>query len=206
MSLEKFDKVFYINCEHRTDRKESIESVFKLVNFNNYERINAYYIPKNGALGCAKSHLMALKIAKEKNYKNVLILEDDFILNINPTLFNQNIKRFFNKSLNWDVLMLSSNLVKYETCNIKFLLKVIEAQTTSGYAVNNHYFNKLIENFSEAEKLLENAERVNGWYIDAIDQYWKKLQSDNWFSFNPVLGKQSDGYSDIEKREVNYGC
>ena len=206
MSLINFDKVFYINCEHRIDRRQSIESVFESIGFNDYERIEAYYIPDNGALGCAKSHLKALRRAKKNNYKNVLILEDDFILNVNPDLFNQSINSFFTKDINWDILMISSNLVKYQRCEEDYLLRVIEAQTTSGYAVNSNYFDKLIDNFSEAKTLLTGSERVNGWYVDAIDQYWKKLQNDNWFCFNPVLGKQSDGYSDIEKREVNYGC
>lgn len=206
MSLNKFDRVFYINCEHRKDRKDSIESMFNELGFESYQRIEAVYIPENGALGCAKSHLKALKEAKSNNYKNCLILEDDFILNVTPEYFNSSIEMLFEKNFNWDIIMLSSNLVKFNKSDYDFLLKVIDAQTTSGYAINNQYFDKLISNFEEAESKLSVAERVNGWYLDAIDQHWKILQSDNWFSFNPKLGRQSDGWSDIEERFVNYGC
>ena len=206
MSLNLFDKVYYINCEHRVDRKDSIESMFSSLEFSNYERIEACYIPENGALGCAKSHLLALGKAKENNFENVLILEDDFTLAVDVITFNNSIQKLFNEKVEWDVIMISSNLVKYEKSNIEYLSKVVDAQTTSGYAVNKKYLGKLIQNFQESESLLTNAERVNGWYKDAIDQYWKKLQKDNWFCFNPVLGKQADGYSDIEKRDVNYGC
>jgi hypothetical protein len=38
------------------------------------------------------------------------------------------------------------------------------------------------------------------------DQSWKVLQPhNNWYIFNPKLGYQRPGYSDIEKRLVNYG-
>lgn len=206
MNLNNFEKVFYINCDHRTDRKESIESMFNILGFDSYQRISACYIPENGALGCAKSHLLALKEAKLKNYKNCLILEDDFILNVSVDEFNKNLNLFFEKDLNWDIVMISANVVKYSETDYNFLLKVNEAQTTSGYAIKNHYFDKIISNFEEAESLLSVAERVNGWYSDAIDQHWKKIQVDNWYTFNPRLGKQSDGWSDIEEKYVNYGC
>jgi glycosyl transferase family 25 len=206
MSLNLFDKVFYINCNHRTDRKESIESIFDKLGCVNYERIEAVYLPDNGALGCAKSHLLALNESIKLNLNNVLILEDDFILNVSPKAFNKKVKKFFETSIDWDVLMLSTNLVKHKKTNFDFLNKVIEAQTTSGYAVNKNYMEKIINNFKEAEILLDGAERINGWYKDAIDQHWKTLQNDNWLSFCPTLGKQSDGWSDIENREVSYGC
>ena len=41
----------------------------------------------------------------------------------------------------------------------------------------------------------------------AIDMNWKKLQPiSKWYCIYPCLGKQMDGYSDIEQREVRYGC
>ena len=54
------DKVFYINLEHRTDRRQEIEG--ELNNFNiPYERFNAYSTPEFGIVGCTKSHLEVLK-------------------------------------------------------------------------------------------------------------------------------------------------
>ena len=59
-------------------------------NFYNilYEKITSKYdkdfITNNyqkGALGCLLSHLNVLKDAKEKGYKSILILEDDFLIN-----------------------------------------------------------------------------------------------------------------------------
>jgi ribosomal-protein-serine acetyltransferase len=71
------DKIIYINLSKRTDRREEIEN--ELNNFNlYYERFEAIPTPECGIYGCGLSHLSVLKLAKERNYKNILILEDDF--------------------------------------------------------------------------------------------------------------------------------
>lgn len=39
----------------------------------------------------------------------------------------------------------------------------------------------------------------------ALDMYWKKLQErDNWYIIYPPMSIQSAGYSDIQKKDVNY--
>lgn len=47
---------------------------------------------KPGEIGCLLSHIKAIKLAKENNYDNVLILEDDVILSSD---FNNHIKFLF---------------------------------------------------------------------------------------------------------------
>ena len=74
---ENIDKIFYINLDKRTDRREEIEQ--ELSNYElNAERYAGIYTPHSGIVGCGYSHLNVLKLAKERGYKNVLILEDDF--------------------------------------------------------------------------------------------------------------------------------
>ena len=71
--------IFYINLDKRTDRRAEIEQ--ELQQFNLYdkaERFPAIPVPNQGILGCTMSHLAVLKLAKERKYKQVLILEDDF--------------------------------------------------------------------------------------------------------------------------------
>jgi GR25 family glycosyltransferase involved in LPS biosynthesis len=205
MSINKFDVIYYINCEHRTDRRLHIETLLSQLNADSEKvnRINAIYLPDVGALGCAKSHILALKDAKLNGYNNCLILEDDFTA-YDVDILNRNIERFFNDVKEWDLVMLSANLFQSEITEHGYLNKVIDAQTTSGYAVNSHFIDSVIEVFEESESNIELG-NITGAY--SIDQNWKKLQPiSNWLAFSPLLGKQLDDWSDIEKRNVSYKC
>ena len=58
------------------------------------------------------------------------------------------------------------------------------------------YYDKLLTNFIEG---LDNLTKTNEYSKDAIDQYWKKLQStDNWYIVNPALIIQKPSFSYIE--------
>jgi GR25 family glycosyltransferase involved in LPS biosynthesis len=202
--INKFDKIYYTNCEHRTDRRAHMENLFRKlgVDESKVHRINAVMI-SNGYLGCTKSHLVALNDAKLNGYNNCLILEDDFMV-YDMDIFNRNIERFFNDMKEWDLVMLSANLFQSEITEYPYLCKVLNAQTTSGYAVNSHFIDNIIEVFDECVVNLELGE-LSGAY--SPDQNWKKIQRDsNWFAFSPLLGYQMDDWSDIEKRNVSYKC
>jgi GR25 family glycosyltransferase involved in LPS biosynthesis len=62
-------------------RRLHIETLLSQLNADSEKvnRINAIYLPDVGALGCAKSHILALKDAKLNGYNNCLILEDDLL-------------------------------------------------------------------------------------------------------------------------------
>jgi hypothetical protein len=97
-----FDKIFYINLAKDIDRNESIISQFNEFGITNYERIEAIQVSEKqnfntyrnfikndekyvlNSIGCRHSHLKAIKLAKERNYKRVLILEDDVLMIQNP--------------------------------------------------------------------------------------------------------------------------
>lgn len=197
------DKIIYINLSKRTDRREEIEQ--ELNNFSlEYEKFEAIEEPSFGALGCFKSHLSVLKLAKERNYKNILILEDDFMFLVSKEEFEQNLSNFFSLNLNWDVCMLSYNLIKSEQLDNNVVDKVIEVQTASGYIVNNHYYDKLIQLYEWTLPLYEQTEQH---WIYANDQIWKQYQpNDKWYYFKIRLGKQRPSYSDLGKEFVNYEC
>ena len=200
------DGVLYINLSHRTDRKEHIEKELNKLSpiLSNIERIDAVK-HRNGGKGCGLSHIKALETAKKRNWKNVLIVEDDLIFKpqTNPvTYLNDTLNKLNN---NFDVLMLSGNINKILNTNKPNLSKPIKVQTASCYLINNHYYDKLINNFREScDNLLDVKEKsnYNKW---AIDQNWFKLQEkDNWFIFNPTLAYQVESYSDIEHKKVDY--
>jgi len=197
-------KTFYINLSKRIDRKELIEEELTKYAID-WERFDAIETPTLGLLGCCMSHLMVLQIAKERNYKNVLILEDDFTFLISKEELELLLKDFFSFNINYDVCMLAYNILQYEEIpNISIVNKVISAQTASGYIVNYHYYDTLINLFKQAIPLLFTTREH--WNY-ANDQIWKTLQKkDNWVYFKTRIGKQRPGYSDNCDTFCDNGC
>jgi len=200
---QNIDKIIYINLNRRTDRRYEIEQ--ELNNFGlEYERFEAYDMPNFCALGCIKSHLSVLKIAKERNYKNILILEDDFTILVSKDDFEKNLADFFSLNLDWNICMLSYNLIKSEELENSIINKVIEAQSGAGYIVNNNYYDKLINLYEQSAILLEQT-RQDWIYVN--DQIWKQYQpNDNWYYFKTRLGKQRASYSDLARDFRDYPC
>jgi glycosyl transferase family 25 len=158
----------------------------------------------SGAIGCSLSHIKCLEIAKENNYPQVFICEDDITF-LNPGLFVENLSQFVQSDMSdlWDVVIVGGNncppYIKYG----EFCIKVSSCQTTTGYIVKNHYYDTLIENMKEGVKKLLNEIENKQQY--ALDIYWKQLQvRDNWFMIVPPTVIQYEDYSDIEGRHVNY--
>lgn len=190
------DKIFYINLNKRTDRREEVEK--ELTDYglmDKSERYEAIYTPHSGIVGCGYSHLNVLKLAKERNYKNVLILEDDFMFIVSKEEFEESLQSFFETTPNFDVCMISYIVQKGEEIpNNTIIGKVIDGQTASGYIVSNHYFDVLIELYEWAIPLLD---QTNEHWNYANDHVWKRLQpKDNWYYMLKRIGKQRDGYSD----------
>jgi glycosyl transferase family 25 len=201
----RIDKIFYINLDEREDRKQEIET--ELTNYNlieNAERIKAVYTPGQGILGCTMSHLNALKLAKERNYINVLILEDDFEFTITKEELENQLTTLFEQGPEFDVCMISFNIQQSNPTEYPFLQKVIEAQTASGYIVNSCFYDQLINLYEWAIPLLEQTREH--WNY-ANDQCWKRLQpTSNWYAFTTRCGKQRPGYSDNSGQFESYDC
>jgi GR25 family glycosyltransferase involved in LPS biosynthesis len=201
--FEKIDKIYYINLDHRTDRKYQIESELRLMNVPSHkvQRIPGI-IESIGALGCSKAHLLALQDCLQNNYQNCLILEDDFMFKLGRYEVYQQLNKFWTLNPTWDVVLLASNTKQFEPTYVNFLVRLTEAQTASGYLVNATFLPQLIENVTQGIQLLE-ADQTNT--NACIDQHWKSLQpKSHWYTFTPVMAHQRPGYSDIEKTQVNY--
>jgi len=190
---EHIEKIVYINLNKRTDRKEQIES--ELNNFGlDYERYEAIETPEFGLLGCSKSHLNILKMAREKGYKNILILEDDFTFLVSKEEFEKQLTNFFKSNIDYNICMISYNLKNSEPTEFDYLVRALDVQTASGYIVNSNYYNKLIDLYEWSCPLL--AETHAHW-LYANDMVWKKYQIiDKWFCFKNRIGKQRPSYSD----------
>lgn len=202
-SLKDIKHIFYINLEHRIDRKLHVEVELTKVGLTNFTRFNAIKM-ENGAIGCSMSHLKCLQIAKQNKWSHVLIVEDD-IKFLEPNTFINQANKFFNNNINnsWDVLLIAGNNAmnynKIDDCCIK----ITGCQTTTGYLVKSHYYDKLIENIKMG--LTNLLRKPQQRFLYAIDKYWFSLQRvDNWYLLIPLTVVQREDYSDIEQKYTNY--
>ncbi len=210
--INRLEKIYIINLAHRKDRLDSIMYELNKVgtNLEIIERINAVHFKNFGAIGCGMSHCLALTKMIKQDYTNTLILEDDFILAVEPDEFNNYIDKLYEDNNKWDVIMLGANLEQYRKTQKDYLIKIEKARTTSGYIINKSIVKTINDNFKEACKLMrDNIGKMDEHLIKhnyAIDMYWQQYQSNNlWYCFNPRLGKQLPSYSDVENRFTSYG-
>jgi len=97
--LDYFDAIYCVNLDERTDRwdhalaqfeklgiSDRVErfSAIKPTHDNRWDRDVPWKVrgryPKIGAVGCAESHKAIIQLAKDGELKNVLVLEDDFMV------------------------------------------------------------------------------------------------------------------------------
>jgi GR25 family glycosyltransferase involved in LPS biosynthesis len=204
--LNRFDVVFFINLASRKDRLEHITQELSKTNidYGKIIRIDAVHDKTNGAIGCSKSHCLALEQFLDSEHKTCLILEDDFEFVLPQEHTNYLVDRLFREVPKYDVVMFAANIGVCNPTEYDFLVKIMNAQTTGGYAITRKFARVLLKNIREG---LRELERTQIPQLFAIDMYMKKLQpQSNWYCFNPKIGKQMVSYSDIERRVVNYGC
>jgi glycosyl transferase family 25 len=199
-NISDIKHIYYINLESRPDRRKYFENQMKLVGLS-VNRFNAIKHPI-GAVGCSMSHLHLLKMAKVNNLDHILIMEDDITF-LNPSIFRNSLNIFLSSNINFDVLLIAGNNMGEYTRENEFCVKIKKCQTTTGYLVKSHYYDKLIENIEDGiQKFLKNSRRFNDF---AIDQHWNILQlTDKWYLLTPLTISQRADYSDIEKRITNY--
>ena len=193
-------KGYYINLKDRTMRNQNTKMELDFLGFD-IERFEAIR-SEDGRIGCSLSHLAILEMAKKKGLPMVLICEDDILIKNKP-VFKKHLFCFLKSEDYWDVLLLGGNLCKSFTVINPYYIKVSHCQTTTGYIVKEHYYNTLIQNIREGIKLL--LQYPENHFSYAIDKNWLKLQKiDKWYLIFPLCVTQRKGYSDIEKREVDY--
>ena len=226
------NKIFIINLESRPDRKEQILNEMKKQNIseNTYEFFKAIrptpeevleWNPKyceynknsihpdkfvgytQGSLGCLKSHVEICRIALERGYENILILEDDteFVKSID------NLIKCSNKINNsYDMLYLagryiSKNPNKHSLSNMSYIknnnntistIKSNNILTTGSYCIKKPAMEYLINNINNYSK------EIDVFYVEEIQQIFE------CYLCIPNITKQRNGYSDIQQNNVNY--
>jgi hypothetical protein len=154
---------FYINLDYREDRNLLMKNQLIDLELDSLvERISAVSVTSSTVYSLdnkelitsisratAESHKKIISIAKERNYKNVLILEDDALF-----LNDENVKglTIIEKSLDdlnnipdWEVFFLGTN-IHDNSLNLvgDNLIKCNSCVSTHAYIINNNSFDKLL--------------------------------------------------------------
>lgn len=195
------ENTHFINLEHRIDRLVHVKNELAKIGVTG-TRFNAIKTT-NGAIGCSMSHLKCLEIARQAEAPFVFICEDD-IQFLDAPLFMKQFEKFCeNAKLDWDVLIVSGNICPPYQPVGDFCVRLVNCQTTTGYIVQKHYYDTLINNVKEGIKLLLSNPANKREY--AIDIYWKRLQPiGRWYMITPPTVVQLEGFSDVEGRTTNY--
>ena len=214
MSGDVFLKV--INLEHRDDRKAECVAEFSLAGISAGDDFffKAYSKPDFGALGASLSHanLIASYIS-ESECQYLVVLEDDFEI-YNKESFLDDLTKAVACSDKWDVFLLSHNqAVPIEVIdNENGFYRVVNSQTASGYIVKRPFATKLMAVFFDSVIGLQNSVHLGEQsgamvkHFYCLDMLRKELQTEfNFVARFPALLKQRASYSDIEKKDVNYG-
>ena len=212
-SFDYFKNIVYLNLEERTDRKKEIES--ELAKFNiNAQHFNAFKVDLDEALKCmgnrtdldehslklapsrvgaSKSHIGAVQLAKDNNWDNVLILEDDvkFVDNA-PYILEQALLEL--KDLpRWDVLYLGANSMDTIKQISGHVGELTAAFCNHAYVVNKHFYDTIL-NYNWNQYLI-------------TDQFYLDICRDTrytTYTVLPIIATQKSSFSDIEGKEVNY--
>ena len=206
------DEIIYINLDRSTTRRHEIEEEIEKIKYLQDLPVTRFSaVARNdGALGCFLSH-MCILLRSAQTFKNILILEDDFVFEVDSDELETDLKyvqtTFGNDG--WDVIVFGqfvkgwSYIVEGDTKH-PHMMRLLHSTTTSGYIVNKAYAMKFYNALSEKlTDIVESGRKLA--HFDNIDQFQRSLQEqDLWLGFKKSIGGQRGGYSFIEKKQSNF--
>lgn len=192
---------FYINLDRRPDRRSEIEGELARMGISG-ERFPAIDTRGAGAIGCMMSHIATLKLARERGYSTVLILEDDLVFLIDKEDMQATLDSAMQEcDGDYDVIMLAYNIAE-STYFSPTLLAIQYAGTASAYIVHSRFYTTLI---TLSEWALGKLQETGYTGHFAYDVAWKRLQEGSrWFATSKRMGMQRASFSDIEGGYVDY--
>lgn len=194
---------FYINLDHRKDRKKKVENQLNIFNIQGVERIPA--VIKGQYAGCGESHKNIVKEAKKRNAKSIIVFEDDFYIMDPPTdgytNYYKSFKETFHEVLDqaskiqWDILFFGAILHAPLLKVSNNLGKIQLAKSAHAFIIKESLF-----------------EHILNWSYEKYDQldhyFYTHLQKSHIFlSSYPVLinyGHPEEDMSDLLKRKTTY--
>lgn len=188
--VSSIDLVLYINLDSRPDRREQIIKEFQMMGIPARKVIRIRALP-TGFTGCTKSHQQCISFAMIHRCERVLICEDDFQLH--NVSFEDNMNRAM-KVRGWNVFMVGMTPIRIVPTSETNIVFVKQALGMGSYVVNKSYFLKMWKIFQTALDTKQPHDMVTQLHQSA----------DTWLGFYPPIVRQRPGWSDIEKRNVDY--
>jgi glycosyl transferase family 25 len=208
--MEKIPKLYFINLSHRGDRYAEFMNWVEGTGFpsNKVERIEAFYTPGIGILGCLASHIRAVQTFLASGEKLGMICEDDF-MPLDICEFWNHYERLFEDGVEFDVVMASYNLLESEDGPVQYLKKMLHSLSASSYLITREFAPQLLAVWEDAlrkwmQELPTATKPLDMYYNDVV---WMPLmKASRWYCFYPRIGKQRDSFSDIQGHVTSYEC
>jgi GR25 family glycosyltransferase involved in LPS biosynthesis len=198
-----YQNIFCINLDRRTDRWSECIDEFKKHNlqvqrFSAVDGNDLRSLPglTKGNVGAIYSHRAVIQHAKDSNFENILILEDDIEFHDDMNkLFSEYIKEL---PSDWDMLFFGANHSQNNVWMVDPLIqvtdhvyKIIRSYANHCYVVKHTAYDKLIDALSRKDK-------PNDVLVSDVQ---KEL---NCYLFRPHLAWQRPSYSDLQEEFADY--
>lgn len=203
------EHIYVINLEKSINRRKNVEEQFKKYNIKNYTFFKAICPSENilkkyknfsikneenvrrGELGCLLSHVNVMKDALNKNYKNIIIFEDDIII-LDKDFIQKTINSINLLKKDFDVLFLGANHRKPAKRKVADgIYECTRSNCTFGYCINKDTMEKLIVDFD---------------YILPWDVHWRDSIDPpiRFYCIIPHLVNTKDDESNIQHKKIAY--
>lgn len=193
---------FVVNLERRKDRLESITKEMNYIGWD-YEYFSA--VDTNSHVGCTKSHLEIIKIAKDRNYEKVLIVEDDCTFMPYAKSLVEQIEKN-SDGFSFSVVNLAPTLNRPVKISEKFkwFLDATNLPPKEEHHRGIFATNMIMYHNSIYDKVLEIEEPSKLTYY-AIDDFIYQFITSVYQSYVPILpiGPQISDWSDVSGGQYN---
>ena len=228
------DNVYLINMDKDTDRlgkvtKECDKVNIKFERFTGIKVLNLSqnlldkYIPietqkygPNGMIGCGLSHLFIWQNAVKKNYKNILVLEDDVHFTYD---FNKYITNIMDEvPEDYDILYLGYGEKNYnipnDSNNYIYIYKPKFQLLTHAMIISNKGLKKLLNLITKIDdhidwKIARNSKKINIYASKKkiVIQLWKDSNNSNLKikTFPKIINYYLDQMHDCNGIPISYG-
>ncbi len=176
--------ILAINLPEREDRRELVTQEVEKFNYNSFQ-----IVPAIRDSTCFKSHRRCIEIAKERGFKEVLIVEDDFVM-------VDGFEEVLNKAIEdlrkeeWSILFLGANLQGPAQKVTENLYRLSHSYALHCYFVNETIYDEILA-IPAGEEMDVQMNRII-------------IPNFSCFVVAPLLSYQRVSFSDLQGRVRDY--
>lgn len=185
LNIHEINKVV-INLPERSERLLRFKNEFNYLFDDTFQVVNGVK-KDNPMLGIAEAHLNCIRLAKEKGWDKVLIMEDDLYIPAKEKARNYVSEAFKKVPDDWDIILGGVYYVRNQVKANNYWTRIGEFCALHFYIVNSSCYDKILT--------------YDG--TNHIDRWVGKLGL-NCYVPSRFFAIQYDGFSDNVKKETNY--